>query len=166
MALKEHPFIVTGSFTADGTTISYDKNAINRSTAVGKMFKINTDGKAELVSDGDEILGIVLAVDSDDMMTGAHIFAGLRLPIGKNATIARGDKIVGAVGASNAKGYVRSTTPATALDDLDANDIDDDTKKLAAYNAARTQITNLINAEKGRGTVIDFDDTDALVAFV
>ena len=49
--------------------------------------------------------------------------------------------------------------------------INDDTKKLAAYNAARTQINSigngcdLVDAAKGKGSVVDFDSIHALVAF-
>ena len=57
MNMKEHAFIVTSSFNADNDTITYDKNTENRSTAVGKAFTINANGKAVLVADGDEIVG-------------------------------------------------------------------------------------------------------------
>ena len=177
MALKEHPFVVTSSFTADGTTIIYDKNVENRSTAVGKAFKINADGKAELVADGDEIVGKVLAVDDDDVMTGAYIFGGLRLPLGANVTVARGNKLVGALGPEDAKGYVNAveaiTDLPTDLEDVDAAAVDAFTKLPDVVNAAHGQINsisatvrNLINASNGKGTVIDFDDTDALVALI
>ena len=58
--LKEHPFLVTTTFQGDGTTIKYDITKPNRSEAVGKAFKINDDGKGELVDDGDEIDGKVI----------------------------------------------------------------------------------------------------------
>lgn len=180
MALKEHPFVVTSSFTADGDTITYDKNAENRSTAVGKAFTINDDGKAALVADGDEIIGKVLAVDDDNVMTGAYICGGLRLPLGKDATVARGNKLVGALGARNAKGFVKSVpaapeavsteaktdyadTDVTALTDVD--DIINTTN--TALNATATAV-NALGAivNKGRGLVVDFDDTDALVALI
>ena len=162
--LKEHPFLVTTTFQGDGDTIKYDATKPNRSEAVGKAFKINADGKGELVADGDEIDGKVISVDDDHKFTGAYMFGGLQLPLGNNATVARGDKLVGALGASNAKGHVKAVTEPTALDALVAADIDTDGEKLTAYNAARTQISNIVNARKGKGSVIEFDTTHALVA--
>ena len=162
--LKEHPFLVTTTFQGDGDTIKYDATKPNRSEAVGKAFKINADGKGELVADGDEIDGKVIAVDDDHKFTGAYMFGGLQLPLGNNATVARGDKLVGALGASNAKGHVKAVTEPTALDALVAADIDTDGEKLTAHNAARTQISNIVNARKGKGSVIEFDTTHALVA--
>lgn len=180
MALKEHPFVVTSSFTADGDTITYDKNAENRSTAVGKAFTINGDGKAVLVADGDEIIGKVLAVDDDNVMTGAYICGGLRLPLGRDAEVARGDKLVGALGSRSAKGFVKpvpaapeavsadaktdyADTDVTALTDVD--DIINTTN--TALNATSTAV-NALGAivNKGRGLVVDFDETDALVALI
>ena len=94
------------------------------------------------------------------------MFAGLRLPLGDSATVAKGDRLVGALGPDSAKGYVKAApSAAAALEALEATDIDDDAKKLAAYNAARTQISNLVDATKGKGSVIDFDSTHALAAF-
>lgn len=189
MALKEHPFVVTSSFTADGDTITYDKNAENRSTAVGKAFKINAAGKAELVADGDEIVGKVLAVDDDNVMTGAYICGGLRLPIGDSHTVGRGGRIVGALGADDAKGYVKTepvvpaATPETelatdatttyetdTLADLNAAAVAIDATNDALNNTAEA-VNDLrsvvgLTVNRGRGLVVDFDDTDALVALI
>lgn len=180
MALKEHPFVVTSSFTADGDTIAYNKNMENRSTAVGKAFTLNADGKAELVDDGDEIIGKVLAVDDDNVMTGAYICGGLRLPIGDNQTVARGDKLVGALGANNAKGYVKAlsgtlrTLGTPEKTDHVDTDLDTPTEVSDAINKTNTAVNTTaaaVNAlgvavNKGRGFVVNFDDTDALVALI
>ena len=180
MALKEHPFVVTSSFTADGDTITYDKNAENRSTAVGKAFKINADGKAELVADGDEIVGKVLAVDNDDVITGAYICGGLRLPIGNGVTVDRGDKLVGALGADNAKGFVKAVAAAPAAVGTEAKtdyadaDVGTSTDLDDIFNTTNTALNATaiaVNAlgeivNKGRGLVVDFDETDALVALI
>ena len=50
MAIKEHPFVVTTTLKGDGTTIKYDVTKPNRSDAVGKAYRMNADGKAELVA--------------------------------------------------------------------------------------------------------------------
>ena len=145
--LKEHPFLVTTTFQGDGDTIKYDKSKPNRSDAVGKAFKLNDDGKGELVADGDEITGKVIAVDDDHKFTGAYMFGGLRLPLGDGETVARGNKLVGALGASSAKGHVKAA-PAIGTAPTDDADLAGDV------------IANL----KGKGTVIEFDTKDALVA--
>ena len=187
MALKEHPFVVTSSFTADGDTITYDKNVENRSTAVGKAFKINAAGKAELVADGDEIVGKVLAVDDDNVMTGAYICGGLRLPIGDSQTVERGTRIVGALGADDAKGYIKTepVVPAAAAElatdateDHTDSTLTDNATIATAINATNTALNSTAEAvndlrsvvgltvNRGRGLVVDFDDTDALVALI
>ena len=162
--LKEHPWLVTTTFQGDGDTIKYDATKPNRSDAVGKAFKINDDGKGELVEDGDEIDGKVIAVDDDHKFTGAYMFGGLRFPLGNNATVKRGDKIVGALGTGSAKGHVKAVTEPTALAAIDADDINTTAKDVAVQNAARTQITNIVNARKGKGSVLEFDTAHALVA--
>jgi len=173
--LKEHPFLVTTTFQGDGDTIKYDATKPNRSDAVGKAFKINADGKGELVVDGDEIDGKVISVDDDHKFTGAYMFGGLNLPLGENETVARGDKLVGALGADKAKGHVKAVSAPAALPsdlaDLAAADIDTEAEKLTVHNAARTQINSvsatvsaLVAAAKGKGSVINSDTTHALVA--
>ena len=151
--LKEHPFLVTTTFQGDGDTIKYDITKPNRSDAVGKAFKINANGLGELVDDGDEIDGKVISVDDDNKFTGAYMFGGLRLPLGTGATVARGDKLVGALGAGNAKGHVKAaaavTRPSSDFVDL---------------AAATTTAQAIIDNEKGKGKVLEFDTTDALVA--
>ena len=165
MAIKEHPFLATTTLKGDGVTIKYDVTKPNRSDAVGKAYRMNADGKAELVGDGEEFDGKVTHVDDNHNITAAYLFAGLRLPLGDGETVSKGDKLVGALGPDSAKGYVKAASSAAALEALEATDIDDDAKKLAAYNAARTQISNLVDATQGKGSVVDFDSTDALVAF-
>jgi len=174
--LKEHPFLVTTTFQGDGDTIKYDATKPNRSDAVGKAFKINADGKGELVGDGDEIDGKVISVDDDHKFTGAYMFGGLNFPLGENQTVARGDKLVGALGANRAKGHVKAVSaPAALPSDITAigadGDVDSDTKRLTAHNAARTQINSvsatvkgLVAAAKGKGSVLNSDTTHALVA--
>ena len=146
MALKEHPFLNTTTFQGDGVTIKYDATKPNRSDAVGKAFKL-VGNKAELVEDGDEIDGKVIEVEDDHKFTGAYMFGGLRLPLGTSATVTRGDKVVGALGASSARGYVKGapSIPASPSDE-------------ATLSAAVTATL------KGSGKVLESDTTHALVA--
>ena len=151
--LKEHPWLVTTTFQGDGDTIKYDITKPNRSDAVGKAFKINADGKGELVGDGDEIDGKVISVDDDHKFTAAYMFGGLALPLGTGATVARGDQIVGALGPGSEKGHVKAATktarPASDFADL---------------TAATTAVQNLVDEQKGKGSVLESDTTHALVA--
>lgn len=162
--LKEHPFLVTTTFQGDGSTIKYDATKPNRSDAVGKAFKLNDEGIGELVEDGDEIDGKVISVDDDHKFTAAYMFGGLTLPLGDGETVKRGDKIVGALGASNAKGHIKASTEPEALEAIVATDFDTAGEELVVHNAARAQITNIVNARKGKGSVIESDTTHALVA--
>ena len=180
MTMQEHPFIVTSSFKADNDTITYNKNAENRSTAVGKAFTVNADGKAVLVADDDEIVGKVLGVDDDNVMTGAILCAGLRLPLGNSQTVERGDKLVGALGPESAKGYVKAVpAPPNAVatnarvnyqdsDVSDAANIDD---ALNTTNGAINRTAVAVNSlrtiiNKGRGLVLNYNEADALVALI
>ena len=163
--IKEHPFVVTTTIPHDKTTITYDITKPNRSDAVGKVYKRNSDGKAELPGDGEEFEGVITSVSKDEA-TVAYMFGGLRVPIAHGATVARGDKLVAGLGPSNAKGYVKAAVSLPAsLAALVATDIDTDAEKLTAYNAARTHINSLIDEAKGKGSVLEFDTTHALLAF-
>ena len=152
--LKEHPFLVTTTFQGDGSTIKYDATKPNRSGAVGKAFKINpTTGLGELVGDGDAIDGKVLSVDDDHKFTAAYMFGGLRLPLGTSATVARGDKVVGALGPSSAKGHVKAAVAVTKP-----------SSDFADLAAATTTVQAMIDNQQGKGSVLDSDTTHALVA--
>ena len=165
MSLKEHPWLVTRTLQGDGTTIVYDKDAENRSTAVGKAYFINANGNAELVGDGDKIDGKVIAVTDDNMITGSHMFGGLTFPLGDSVTVARGNSLVGALGASNAKGHVKPAPSATAHTDIAAGDVNTDAKIATEINTVGANVDSVIDPADGRGTVLEFDSTHALVAF-
>ena len=162
MALKEHPFVVTTSIPHDKKTITYDPTAPNRSTAVGKVYKINDDGKAELPADGEAFDGVIIAVDATQI-TAAYLFGGLRVLLANGETVKRGDTLVAGLGPSSAKGYVKAVAFPSDLAALAATDIDTDQEKLDAYNAARTQMNAVVAALKGKGSVLEFDTTHALI---
>ena len=165
MAMKEHPFALTTTFQGDGRTIKYDATKPGRSDAVGKAYKLNGD-KAELVADGDEIDGIVIEVDDDHKFTGAYMFGGLLLPIGVNQVVAQGDRLVGALGPNNAKGYVKAAGDApSALADVAEVDVDTNAEIVTVVNAGRTAINALGSEAKGKGHVLKVDATHALAAF-
>ena len=165
--LKEHPFLITTSFKHDKKTITYNPTAPNRSTAVGKVFKLNDDGVAELPADGEEFDGVITHVDATQI-TGAYMFGGLRVPLANGATVARGDKLVAGLGPSSAKGYVKAvpalSLPADLADVSAAPTQADHNAALAAINSVIAEVTEL-SGLKGNGSVIDFDATHALLAF-
>ena len=154
MALKEHPFLITTSIPHDQSTIKYDATKPNRSTAVGKVYKINADGKAVLPADGEAFDGVITHVDSTHI-TAAYVFGGLKVPKATGATIARGDRLVAGLGPSNAKGYVKEASVADLADVAAA-------PTQAEHNAVRAAINDL---KKGKGSVLAFDTTHALLAF-
>ena len=164
MAMKQHPFVVTTTLKGDGTTIVYDKNKPNRSDAVGKAYKINASGKAELVGDGDEIDGKVLSVDPENNITGAYKFGGLSFLIGDGETVTVGSKVVGALGPASAKGYIKDA-PALPnnLADVAAADIDAFGEVRTAHNAVRQALNALSGNAKGSGKVLKKTTTEALV---
>ena len=168
MAIKEHPFVVTTTLKGDGTTIKYDVTKPNRSDAVGKAYRMNADGKAELVDDGAEFDGKVTHVDDKHNITAAYMFGGLRLPLGESATVAKGDRLVGALGPDSAKGYVKAVPELSLPSDLE--DVAAAATQ-AEHNAVRTAINSLkaevetLSGLKGKGSVVDFDSIHALVAF-
>jgi len=174
--LKEHPFVVTTSIPHDKSTITYDITKKNRSTAVGKVYRINGDGKAELPADGEAFDGVIIAVDSTHI-TAAYLFGGLRVPIANGETVKRGDKLVAGLGPSSAKGYVKAVSaPVDLPTDIAAiaadADVDSDAKNRTTQNAVRTQVNSVsatvddvIDALKGKGSVLAFDTTHVLLAF-
>ena len=168
MAIKEHPFVVTTTLRGDGVTIKYDITKPNRSDAVGKAYTINADGKAELAGDGDPIDGKVNHVDDANNITAAYMFGGLRLPLGDGETVAKGDKLVGALGPSSAKGHVKTVPELSLPSDLEEVAA---AATQAEHNAVRTAVNSLkaevetLSGLKGKGSVVDFDSIHALVAF-
>ena len=167
--LKEHPHVVTTSLRHDNSTIKYDITKKNRSDAVGKVYKINADGRAELPADGEAFDGVIIAVD-DKQITGAYICGGLRVPLAKAAdgtvtTVARGNMLVAGVDASNsdAKGYVKAVAFPSDLTELAEADVDTDAERVTAHNAVRTQINAVVAALKGKGYVLEFDTAHALL---
>ena len=168
MAIKEHPFVVTTTLRGDGVTIKYDITKPNRSDAVGKAYRMNADGKAELAGDGDPIDGKVNHVDDANNITAAYMFGGLRLPLGDGETVAKGDRLVGALGPDSAKGYVKAVPELSLPSDLEEVAA---AATQAEHNAVRTAVNSLkaevetLSGLKGKGSVVDFDSIHALVAF-
>ena len=103
------------SFHIDASTIVYDASQPGGSAHVGKAVTLSGNDIIALTADGDGVLGKLAHVESDGV--AAVITGGtFELPGGASATLTRMTAIVGAVGPSSAKGYIRSVNTATAAE--------------------------------------------------
>lgn len=100
------------------STISYDATLAGGSAQVGLAVVVNGAGQVGLVADGEAVHGKVIKVESDDLAT-IQVEGVCELPAGASATVTAGKRVVGALGASSAKGYIRN---ATTGDELAAGD--------------------------------------------
>ncbi len=101
----------------DAVTITYDGTKARgaAATMIDKAVTLSGNGTVALAADGDAVHGRLESVDPDgkcSVQTGGNI----RFPGGASATLTRGTKIVGALGAGSAKGYIRSAASATAAE--------------------------------------------------
>ena len=103
------------TYKIDNSTITYDATKTGGSTQVGLAVTFSADDTVALCADGDAIIGKLILVESDDkanVMTDGT----MALPGGNGATLTLGATIVGALGASSAKGYIRSAASGTAAE--------------------------------------------------
>jgi hypothetical protein len=124
------------TFISDGSTIVYDSTKAGGSASVGLAVTLSGNGTVALAADGDKIIGKLISVESDDR-AAVQTDGFVTLPAGSGATVTRGTSIVGALGASSAKGYIRTTASATAAELV-----------------------------KQTGTIIDVADTAAVVVYL
>ena len=103
------------SFQIDESTILYDATLPGGSAAVGKAVTLSGNDIIALTADGDGVLGRLLHVESDGV--AAVVTGGtFELPGGNGATLTRMTAIVGALGPSSAKGFIRSVNSAAAAE--------------------------------------------------
>lgn len=107
------PEVVT--FKIDDSTITYDATEENGSAQVGLAVNLSTDDTIRLVSDGEVVVGKLLKVEADDKAS-VQVGGYMTLPGGASATLTLGEMIVGALGAEDAKGYIRVVATATAAE--------------------------------------------------
>lgn len=103
------------TYLIDGVTITFSATAERGSASVDKAVTLSADKTVALTADGQFVLGKLIAVESD----GKAIVADegyVTLPAGDAASVTLGKKIVGALGAASAKGYVREVATATAAE--------------------------------------------------
>jgi hypothetical protein len=103
------------TFLIDNSTITYDGTLANgaATTMIGKAVTLSAANTVALAADGDPILGKLLSVESDNKCA-VQIEGYMTLPGGASAALTRGKKIVGALGAASAKGYIREATASGA----------------------------------------------------
>lgn len=94
------------------STITYDATKSNGSASVGLAVTMVSNGTVGLTQDGNIVAGKLIRVNDDNTCT-VQVSGGMLLPGGLSATLTAGTKIVGALGASSAKGYIRSIAATT-----------------------------------------------------
>ncbi len=106
--------LLTVTFEYDNTII-YDDEEDGGSAQIGLAVTLTADDTAGLAGDGDAILGQLVVVSDDGYCTVA-IGGFVDLPAGNGAALTLMKKIVGAVNASSAKGYIREMNTGTAAE--------------------------------------------------
>ncbi len=94
------------TFRIDGTEITFSATAAGGSAQVGLAVALGSDDTVDLAGDGEAVLGKLIAVESDGFCT-VQIGGFCTLPGGNAATLTLGRKVVGALNAASAKGYVK-----------------------------------------------------------
>jgi hypothetical protein len=106
---------VIATFKIDNSTIVYSATQNGGSAAVGLAVTESAADTIKLTEDGEGVLGKLLAVESDNIAT-VQIGGAMKLPGGNGASLTRMKKIVGALGAGNARGYIREVNTAQAAE--------------------------------------------------
>ena len=142
--------IITGykSFYIDDSTITYSATEKNGSAQAGERLAVSlsADETVQLAADGEAIVGRLEKLEKDNLGVIAVVAvegARMRFKGGVSATLTRGVGIVGDLGASSARGYVRSPLVAGTT-----------------YGEATVN-----EAARARGILIDDDGTDPVVMF-
>lgn len=103
------------TYIIDNSTITYSATAAGGSASVGLAVTLSTDDTVALTADGNLVLGRLESVSADNfcrIQDGGY----MALPGGDSATLTLGEAIVGALGAANAKGYIRAVATGTAAE--------------------------------------------------
>ena len=129
------------TFKIDNSTITYDATKANgaATTMIDKAVTFSADDTVALCADGDAVVGKLISVTAD-LKCSVRVKGFVTLPGGASATLTRGKKIVGALGASSAKGYIRDVVVAAGT-----------------YAAAEAN-----EAQKARGMIINVGTTTAV----
>jgi len=101
------------TYQIDSATLVYDALSGGGHARAGDIaVTLSGNGIVAACADADDVLGNLLKIESDGMC--AVLVDGVTtLPAGLAATVTAGSKIVGALGAAAAKGYIRNAAYAT-----------------------------------------------------
>jgi hypothetical protein len=105
----------TQTYKIDNSTITYEANQPNGTSKAGLALTLNANKTVALAGDGEGVLGKLIAVEPDDKAV-VQTEGYASLPGGEGATLSLMTAIVGDLGPSNAKGYIRSVATATAAE--------------------------------------------------
>jgi hypothetical protein len=105
------------TYKIDNSTIVYDGTKANgaATTMIGKAVTLSAADTVALAADGDAVIGKLILVEQDNKCA-VQVEGVMTLPGGDSATLTLGSKIVGALGAASAKGYIRSAASGTAAE--------------------------------------------------
>jgi hypothetical protein len=107
--------VVNVTYPIDNSTIIYDATKANGSAQVGLAVTFSADRTVALTADGNRVVGKLIKVEGDNKAV-VQVEGYVQLPGGASASLTVGKAIVGALGASSAKGYIREVATATAAE--------------------------------------------------
>lgn len=103
------------TFAIDNSTITYSATADDGSAQVGLAVALSAANTVKLTEDAEAVIGKLIKVEADGYAT-VQIAGYMTLPGGDSASLTRGKKIVGDLGAASAKGYIREVATAQAAE--------------------------------------------------
>lgn len=103
------------TFKIDNSTVTYSATETGGSSKVGLAVNLSTDDTVQTVGDGEAVLGKLISVSADNYAK-VQIRGFMSLPAGNSASLTLNKKIVGALNASSAEGYIREVNTATAAE--------------------------------------------------
>jgi len=103
------------TFLIDNSTITYSATATNGSDKVGLAVGFSANKTVETVGNGEEVVGKLVSVSKDNYAV-VQVDGYMTLPAGNGASLTPGKKIVGALNASSAEGYIREVATGTAAE--------------------------------------------------
>lgn len=103
------------TYKIDDSTITYDATETGGSASIGLAVTFSAADTVALAADANVVVGKLIKVEADNKAT-VQTDGTMTLPGGDSATLTLGTAIVGDLGASNAKGYIRSAASATAAE--------------------------------------------------
>lgn len=103
------------TYAIDNSTITYDVTKDNGSAQVGLAVTLSAADTVALVADAQAVIGKLVKVEADGYAT-VQVSGFMDLPGGSGASLTRGKRIVGDLGASSAKGYIREVDTSTAAE--------------------------------------------------